>query len=193
MTSTATEAPSETKASGMTPEHKARMAAGRARAKAEREKIDAHIETQAASADVAAAHAEIERLRAELARRPALPTVEDVAKLPRFECFFEFVRSATPEGAPIAERMDSSDDPRWDELKDGPQNVFPSLITNRLVRNEDKASVEFGKVIERRQVLGRQTKNAHTAREMMRAFEKNRGAFMDDKTYTESKPYEAQA
>lgn len=192
MSSTETEAPSEVKPKRtMSDAQKAALAAGRARALAEKKKLDEHVAsaTMVEAIDRDPRDAEIERLKAELARRPPLPTKSDVAALPLRVCYFEFVRSATPEGAPIAERIDSPDDPRWAELDGATTNVFGSLITERIYRDEDEASRTFGQEISRTQIRGFQPKKPHIALAQMRSFAKTGAAHMSDDDYSNKKPY----
>lgn len=170
------EAPSAKKRPPMTPEQKAKIAAGRAKWLAEKnakkaaaESAPAPVSTPAAldvtkTKEYLAALDEIAALKKRLGGK----TPEEIAALPTQECFFEFYAGKkTDRDEPIGETLSDPEDPRWDELKNYRGQITGQVVVRRLNR------AASGEIVSRDDIQCISAKSAHQARDMIRAWKKS--------------------
>lgn len=187
MTTSAPEAPVTKPKRTMSAEHKAKLAAGRAKWNASKQaaavaKDPEAVTVHSASAPVAeaktaaskatvAALAEVQRLTQELEAiklRTGYLTPEEVAALPMEECYYEFsADKKTDRDEPIGERITTLDDPRWGELLKLRQMVVGHVIVEKYTR------AKSGEILSRATPICVPARSPGQAKSMMEARAKN--------------------
>ena len=132
----------------MSDDHKAKLAAGRARHYAEKAAKAGLSTTEefgpAAPADVPkpgeadALRRELEAMRAEnatLRKAAGKFTPEEIAKLPTEACYYEFLADKrTDRDEPIGEKISDPDDPRFEELIRLRRPIVGQVIVEKILR-----------------------------------------------------------
>jgi len=151
----------------LSPEHLAKLKAGRD-AKAAKKKAPSANTNAPASAEVADLRAELAAAKAEnerIRKAAGILTPDEIKALPTERVFYDFTadKKKEPHGEPVGEQIVDLDSPRWAELMGLRMAIVGQIVVQKIHR------AKSGEILSYEDVSCVQARSPQMARDMMRA------------------------